>query len=98
MSRVLKEEDLTQRVAIYRMKYGTLMVTEHDDFRETDPEYVRMTEPVEVTFTPLPDETIVAGRVSALDAEIQKVRAETEVKINRLIDEKQRLLAITHQE
>jgi len=93
MSRTLKNEELTQAVAIYLGKYGITIHTV-ETWIEKSNEYIRATEPLEVTFTPLPDEVIV----KSIDAEIKKTRAELTRKVNDLEDQKQRLLAITHQE
>jgi len=98
MNRAIKDEDLTQSVAIYATKYGGLTVNEADGWMEKSGDYVRLTEPVEITFVALPDETVLACRVRAIDGQIQKTRAELTRKIDDLKDQKQRLLAITHEE
>ena len=96
--RTLKDEDLTRKVAIYISKYYYQIVNDCNESWEEDEEYVRATEPLEVTFKPLSDEVIVKGRVKSIDAEIEKTRAELNLKINDLKDQRQRLLAITHEE
>ena len=96
MSRTLKDEDLTQTVAIYIGEYST-HIHAVDDWIEKNNKYVRATEPVEIKLTPLSDEIIVKGRVKSLDAEIDKTRAEANLKINDLKEQKSRLLAITHE-
>ena len=98
MSRTIPEEKLTQSIALYFSKYGNVMVEKAGGWAEEHEDYVRATEPVEITFTPLPDEDILKGRVEALDREIEKVRAESTAKITDLKDQKQRLLAITYEE
>lgn len=50
---------------------------------------------VELTVTMLPDSTVVAGMVDAIDEQIKKTYAEAESKINLLKEKKQSLLAIT---
>lgn len=97
MNRAIKEEDLTQVVAIYTTQYGTLFTSEVDGYKETDPDYVRVTEPMKVTFTPLDDEIVLKGRIDAIDNQIEETRAELTRKISDLTDQKQRLLAITHE-
>ena len=96
MSRTLKDEDVTQTIAVYISKYSCGSVNKVEDWIEESSDYVRATETLEVTFTPLSDEIIVKGRVKSIDAEIEKTRAELNLKINDLKDQKQRLLAITH--
>lgn len=98
MNRAIEKKDLTQRVALYRMKYGTLRVNAIEDWIEDDADYIRVSDPVDVTFHPIPDDEILAARVSKIDREIETVRAELTRRVNELTDEKQRLLAITHQE
>jgi hypothetical protein len=96
MNRAIKDEDLTKTVALYSGKYHTA-IFEVEGWIEEHKEYVRVTEPVEVTFTPLPDEVVLEGRVKAIDNEITKTRAELTQRINDLTDQKNRLLAITHE-
>ena len=97
MNRAIKDEDLTQSVAIYALKYGTLVISEVDDYSEMNADKVRLTERLEVTFTPLEDEEVLAAQVQFIDNEIEKTRAELTRKIEDLKDQKQRLLAITHE-
>ena len=96
MNRALKEEDLTREVALYQDKWGFVSVTGNIDYIAKKSEYAILSEPVTVTFKPLPDEEVLASRVAMLDAEIKKVRAKLTVKVNDLEEQKQRLLAITH--
>ena len=98
MSRTIKEEDLIFDVALYMNKYGRITTNETSDWIENCEEYVRVSSPQTVTFVQLPDEDILVLRLHALDKEIEKVRAESTRKIDDLKDQKQRLLAITHED
>ena len=97
MNRAITEEDLTHTIAIYVNKYGGASTNDVCDWIEEDADYIRASEPLEITFTALPDEVVLEGRVKSIDAEIQKVRAEFTVRIDDLKDQKNRLLAITHE-
>ena len=96
MNRALKEEDLTVAIALYQSKYNTISPSEADGWMEDNEDYVRLTEPVTVTFKSLSDADVLAARVAMLDAQIKEVRARLTQKVNGLEEQKQRLLAITH--
>ncbi len=97
MSRTLKDEDLTKELALYKSAYGTTFVFRVSESMDESVDYAQVSEVIDVTFTPLSDEVIVTARVKSIDAEIDKTRAEMNLKINDLKDQKQRLLAITHE-
>lgn len=99
MNRAIDEKDLTQEVALYTNQHGSISIWEWepDGFWERSLDYVCVSEPVTVTFKPLPDDDVLKGRVAGIDAEIEKTRAEMNRKINDLTDQKNRLLAITHE-
>jgi hypothetical protein len=59
--------------------------------------YVRITEPVEVTFTAIGNDEIVAKAVEALNAEEQKVIRELNKKLADIRGRKNQLLALTHE-
>jgi len=58
--------------------------------------YVQITEFVEIDFPDLAKDAIVNNQIVVLDKEINRVMAETEVKVNKLKARKQELLAISH--
>ena len=97
MNRAITDEDLTVTVALYLSKYGTHTVNKFDCWIDEDSDYVRVSEPMEITLTPLDDETVLKARVDSIDNQIETVRAELTRKVNDLTDQKQRLLAITHE-
>ena len=97
MNRAIKDEDLTHRVALYRSKYNYITVSDMSTWIEENEDYVRVSEPIDVRFVALPDDVILKSRVNALDKEIAKTRAELNRRIEDLTDQKNRLLAITHQ-
>ncbi len=97
MNRAIKEEDLTMSVCLYISKYGNATVEKAEGWMQDDKDYVQLTEPTEITFTPLPDEDVLKSRVDSLDNQIEVTRAELTRKVNDLLDQKQRLLAITHE-
>lgn len=96
MSYDIPEDKLTMKICLYQTEYGCY-VQSKEGFAKKRPEYVCVSEPVTVTFTPLGADVILQERVRALDAEIERVRAESQAKISGLKDQKQRLLAITQE-
>lgn len=95
MSYDIPEDKLTMSLCLYQTQYGNFLES-REGFAEKNPEYVCVSEPITVTFTPLDPDKVLQARVAALDNEIEKVRAEASRKIDDLKDQKQRLLAITH--
>jgi len=57
--------------------------------------YVRHSEPVTVTFVDRPAGDVIAGEVSAIDAEINEARDRFAKKLAELQDRRQSLLALT---
>lgn len=98
MNRATKEKDLTRNIAVYASKHGSLSVNDIRNWIEEGSDYVRVSEPMEVVFTALSDEVVLGARVQQIDGEIEKTRAELTRRINDLTDQRQRLLAITHEE
>lgn len=98
MNRTIKEKSLTRKVALYESKYGLLTVNDFEDWiEEESADYVRVSEPIKVTFVSLADEEVLNNQIKSIDAKIEHTRAELTRRINELTDQKNRLLAITHQ-
>jgi len=87
----------TMTVAIYSSKYNATSVNEVVEWIEEHKDYIRISEPQTVTFTPLDHEVVLKLRLDALDREIESVRATAQATVDDLEDQKQRLLAITHE-
>lgn len=87
----------TMTVAIYSSKYNSTSVNEVVEWIEEHKDYIRISEPQTVTFTPLDHEVVLKLRLDALDREIESVRATAQATVDDLEDQKQRLLAITHE-
>lgn len=58
---------------------------------------VRISEPVEVQFTKLEDKEAIANAISMLDAKEKKILADSYVEVEKIRQQKQSLLALTHQ-
>ncbi len=58
---------------------------------------VRITEPVEVTFTAISNDEVVAKAVESLNEEERKAIEELNAKIAAIREKKSQLLALTHQ-
>ena len=87
----------TENIALYSL-YGS---GEHlktvNDWVEEDEDYTRLTEPLEVTFTYLPDEVVVPGKIESLQAKADRVRANMMEQIASIEEEISKLRAITFQ-
>ena len=82
------------KIALYQSKYSLDAHTVTDWIERAD-DYVRTTKIVDVRFVDLPVEVITASRVKSIDSEITTLRAEFQKTLEDLMDQKQRLLAIT---
>ncbi len=96
MNRAIEEKDLHRIVALYASKNGYLAVQHISGWMDNDDDYVRVSEPLEVTFTALSDDVVLASRVDAIDKEIEITRAQFTKTLDDLKDQRQKLLAITH--
>lgn len=67
------------------------------ELMERGHQWVRMSEYVEVVFTPLPPEAIVEGQLKQLDAAEQELRNRFQEKLNELADARAKLLSLTHE-
>ena len=85
-------------IALYSL-YGK---SEHlkmvsDYIENDDDDWCRLTEPLEVQFTYLPDEVVVPAKIEGLEANITRIRAEAAENIARIEDQINSLRAITYQ-
>lgn len=83
--------ELTKTLAMYQdPASGHMMATAYYDGQNTFSTYVRVSEPLTVTFTALPPADVMAAAVSAIDAKI--VEAQQAVRV--LEQRKAELLAL----
>ena len=79
-------------------KYNTTFIAECDEtgecFADRKPEYVRLSETVEVEFPELPKETIVEGQLAALDKEKEEATATYAEKLAEILDKRALLMAL----
>ena len=59
--------------------------------------YVRVSEPLDVTLTPIARDEVVQNAVAALSEKERQLYAELEKKLSEIREHKQQLLALTHQ-
>ena len=85
------------KYAIYQI-FGSELVTEHREWMESDDDYIRLSEIIEIDFPMLPKEEVVPKQVKLIDDKIEKARARFQQAISELEDKKSRLLAITYEE
>ena len=89
-------------VALYQeINHGWLWIYEyrvdHDGKEVPYFDRLRLSEPIEVTFTAAPLADQMATAMAALDAQEREARATLAKTLATINDTKQRLLAITHQ-
>jgi uncharacterized protein YciU (UPF0263 family) len=84
-------EIINAKVAVFVGKYGESIGSEA---LEGCKDYARVSEYVEVTFSELPKDEIIRGRISIIDEEMNDLFS----RIEDLRQRKQELLALEHQE
>lgn len=60
-------------------------------------DYVQLSEPVPITFTPLTDDTVIQNAVAAYEAQEKAVLADCNRQVMEIREKKARLLSLTHQ-
>lgn len=98
-----KENPLDQPypLALYRsMKYGSAITLQF--FGEKDTHYhggdmVRISEPVEVRFSALQNEEVIRNAIAACDTAEREARLDLEKRLAEIREQKNQLLALTHQ-
>lgn len=98
MNRAIKGEELKKTVALYAGHRGYVTVHERCNWIDEHSDYVRVSENREIEFVPLADQVVLKNRVKSIDKQIEGARAELTRRIADLTDQKQRLLAIAHQQ
>ena len=92
---MMNRYEMTHSVYLVVTSYGAVMVTSGDP--KHDPEgWVRISEPVEITFSPLTEERIVAAQLAAIDLAEEKLRSDFADKIAVLNNKRDELRALTH--
>jgi len=84
------------KIARYQAKY-CVIISEADEYSETNPEYVRTSEIIDVEFVDRDPSEVTKEKVASVDNRIEEARAAYQVLMNTLEDEKAKLLAITHE-
>ena len=83
------------KVAIYKnTDYDYETVKEVGGWIDEDDEHIRISEAVEISFVMLDKSETVRKEVNAIDGQIKKVQAATQIKLNELEQKKAELLAI----
>jgi hypothetical protein len=59
--------------------------------------YVRVSEPIDVTWTGIDDDSMIQNAVTSLDEEILKIRNETAKRIDEIEQRRSQFLALVHQ-
>lgn len=88
----------TKTIALYRnLEYNYMIVGETKDSWDNDPNYLRVSEPLEVTFKDLPDDELVKAQVESLQARKSEIRATAELKVQAIDEQISKLMALTYQ-
>lgn len=90
----MKNEQFTRKIVLAVSEYGTAVTV--DSHIVGSYGYVATSEPLTVTFTPLPAEVVVQEQLAALDVVENKLRDELADKIARLDCRRNELRAITY--
>lgn len=90
----MKPEELTKRIAIFQSPYGGFIVCEHNDGDKDSTEYIRVSEPITVTFTARRQDEVMAAAVKAIDVQI----VDAQMAVRRLEMKKAELLALPEPE
>lgn len=86
------------KIALYKsMQFGWDYVFEVDEYRESDKNYTRISEPLEVEFRSLPVADVVAKQLDAIDAAEVEARNKFQAALNALNDKRAELRALTVQ-
>lgn len=88
---------MKRTIALYALYGKGEHVCESDDYRDSDKDWTRLTEPQEVTFVERDQVEVVTEKVAALQEKKTKLQAELGAKIAIVEDEIQKLMAIEDQ-
>jgi hypothetical protein len=83
------------KIALYKTSYGSQIPFENDEWIEKNPEYVRTTEIIEVTFVARPRDELIPAQIANLESERDKLIAEFTEAVNKIERRKAELLALT---
>jgi len=81
-------------IALYSLYGSGEIPKEVTDYKENDPDYVRLTEPQEITFIEREHADVVLEKVDGLKIRREELRAEMGAKIALVDDQIQKLMAI----
>ena len=85
---------INNRIAVFTMADGTQVVC--GEYVEKWDEYSRVTEYVDVSFPKLPVGDVISGQLEALARVEAKARTEFQKTLDRINDERGKLLSLTN--
>ena len=88
-------KNVTQKLTLYKTGYGSEMVWESKFPPPVD--WVRISKPLTVIFELLSDVEVVQAEVLQINKEIEVIKDEALLKINKLETKRQELLALTEE-
>lgn len=92
----LNENHMTQKLVLAITPHGSASVVP-PSICKPEYGYTAASEVLEVTFTPLPAEVVVASQLDALDKREEELRSELADKIAAINERRSELRALTHQ-
>ncbi len=84
---------MKRRFALFKNMEHDFECTADESFDSTAG-YVRLSEYVDIDFPELPSEDVVGMQVAMINDEIQRVQADTEIKLSGLRQKRDELLAL----
>lgn len=82
------------KIALLELWGGDPSPHEVNDINEKDPDYVRVSEIVEINFVLQPDEIVVPLKLAALEERSDAIREEAERKLGLIEEQRKKLLAL----
>lgn len=94
------KDPMTVTIALYRsLTHNWIMESNYygkDDARFHS-EYVRISEPLTITFAPIADDSVIQNAIEMLNGMEQKARLELAQKLHHIDGQRAQFLALTHQ-
>jgi len=85
------------KIALFKMSNISVPIQTDDEgfcWADDAHDYARVSDSIEVAFPMLDEQTILDNQISVIDKKIQRARADFNVQLESLENEKQKLLAL----
>lgn len=78
------KDEMKKEIALYQTEYDSVIILKVNDWNEDNLDMVRITQPMNVQFTPRKQDEIVPAQIKVLEEKIKKTRAESEAQVTNL--------------